>query len=143
VLAGSRDIGQIDRLRLTGSTADWLNHLPEQVEHRAAVSGGTLRVGLPVVDMVTGFNAVIGVLLALQERQRSGRGQFVKAALYDSGLSLLHPHAAHWFMNGEVSKRTGNAHPNIHPYDTLRTRTDPIFVAVGNDRQFASLRDCR
>lgn len=50
--------------------------------------GGPLRVGLPVVDMTTGLNAVIGVLLALRARERSGRGQFVEAALYDSGLSL-------------------------------------------------------
>ena len=104
--------------------------------------GGPLRVGLPVVDMVTGMNAVIGVLLALQERQRSGRGQFVEAALYDSGLALLHPHAANWFMNGKTPQRTGNAHPNIYPYDTLATATDPIFLAVGNDRQFASLCRC-
>lgn len=103
--------------------------------------GGPLRVGLPVVDMVTGLNAVIGVLLALQERTRSGRGQFVEAALYDSGLSLLHPHAANWFMDGRNPKRTGNAHPNIYPYDALRTGTDPVFVAVGNDRQFAAF--CR
>ncbi|MDM0067592.1 CoA transferase [Variovorax sp. J31P207] len=103
--------------------------------------GGPLRVGLPVVDMVTGLNAVIGVLLALQERQRSGRGQFVEAALYDSGLSLLHPHAANWFLDGRTPRRTGNAHPNIYPYDALRTGTDPIFLAVGNDRQFASF--CR
>lgn len=103
--------------------------------------GGPLRVGLPVVDMVTGLNAVIGVLLALQERQKSGRGQFVEAALYDSGLSLLHPHAANWFMDGRNPKRTGNAHPNIYPYDALRTGTDPVFVAVGNDRQFAAF--CR
>ncbi len=103
--------------------------------------GGPLRVGLPVVDMVTGLNAVIGVLLALQERQRSGRGQLVEAALYDSGLSLLHPHAANWFMDGRNPKRTGNAHPNIYPYDALRTGTDPVFVAVGNDRQFAAF--CR
>jgi crotonobetainyl-CoA:carnitine CoA-transferase CaiB-like acyl-CoA transferase len=103
--------------------------------------GGPLRVGLPVVDMVTGLNAVIGVLLALQERQRSGRGQLVEAALYDSGLSLLHPHAANWFMDGRAPRRTGNAHPNIYPYDALRTATDPVFVAVGNDRQFASF--CR
>ncbi|MDM0116516.1 CoA transferase [Variovorax sp. J22R133] len=101
-------------------------------------SGDALRVGLPVVDMVTGLNAVIGVLLALQERQRSGKGQFVEAALYDSGLSLLHPHAANWFMDGRKPKRTGNAHPNIYPYDALNTGTDPIFLAVGNDRQFAS-----
>jgi len=101
--------------------------------------GDALRVGLPVVDMVTGLNAVIGVLLALQERQRSGHGQFVEAALYDSGISLLHPHAANWFMDGRVPGRTGNAHPNIYPYDTFRTRTDPLFLAVGNDRQFGVL----
>ena len=104
--------------------------------------GGPLRVGLPVVDMVTGLNAVIGVLLALQERERSGRGQFVEAALYDSGLSLLHPHAANWFVDGEAPRRTGNAHPNIYPYDALATATEPIFVAVGNDRQFAAFCDC-
>lgn len=103
--------------------------------------GGPLRVGLPVVDMVTGLNAVIGVLLALQERNKSGKGQFIEAALYDSGLSLLHPHAANWFMNGRAPRRTGNAHPNIYPYDALRTGTDPIFLAVGNDRQFAAF--CR
>ncbi len=103
--------------------------------------GDALRVGLPVVDMVTGLNAVIGVLLALQERHKSGQGQFVEAALYDSGLSLLHPHAANWFMDGRTPRRTGNAHPNIYPYDALRTGTDPIFLAVGNDRQFAAF--CR
>ncbi|WP_423199500.1 MULTISPECIES: CaiB/BaiF CoA transferase family protein [unclassified Cupriavidus] len=101
--------------------------------------GEPLRVGLPVVDMVTGLNAALGVLLALQERERSGRGQFVEAALYDSGLSLLHPHAANWFMSGKAPRRTGNAHPNIYPYDTVATATDPIFLAVGNDRQFRIL----
>lgn len=101
--------------------------------------GQPLRAGLPVVDMVTGLNAALGVLLALQERGRSGRGQFVEAALYDSGLSLLHPHAANWFMNGKTPLRTGNAHPNIYPYDTVATATDPVFLAVGNDRQFRIL----
>jgi len=103
--------------------------------------GEPLRVGLPVVDMVTGLNAVIGILLALQERHRSGKGQFIEAALYDSGISLLHPHAANWFMDGRVPQRTGNAHPNIYPYDTFRTGTEPLFLAIGNDRQFATLCD--
>lgn len=98
-----------------------------------------LRVGLPVVDMVTGLNAVIGILLALQERQRSGQGQFVEAALYDCGLSLLHPHAANWFGDGRIPTRTGNAHPNIYPYDAFPTGTVPLFLAVGNDRQFQQL----
>lgn len=103
--------------------------------------GGALRLGLPVVDMVTGLNAALGVMLALHERQRSGRGQFVEAALYDSGLSLLHPHGANWFLSGDQPKRTGNAHPNIYPYDSFATGTEPIFLAVGNDKQFGIL--CR
>ncbi len=101
--------------------------------------GAPLRVGLPVIDMVTGLNAALGVMLALQERQRSGRGQFVEAALYDSGLSLLHPHGANWFLDGAEPQRTGNAHPNIYPYDSMATGTEPIFLAVGNDRQFTIL----
>ncbi|MEG1770875.1 MAG: CoA transferase [Comamonas sp.] len=101
--------------------------------------GGPLRVGLPVVDMVTGMNAVIGVMMALHERQRSGQGQLVDAALYDSGISLLHPHAANWFMDGKTPQRSGNAHPNIAPYDVLQTATIPVFFAVGNDRQFKLL----
>ena len=103
--------------------------------------GDPLRVGLPVVDMVTGLNAVIGVLLALHERAASGQGQLVDAALYDSGLSLLHPHAANWFMSGKLPQRTGNAHPNIYPYDVIRTGGAPVFLAVGNDRQFRLLCD--
>lgn len=103
--------------------------------------GGALRVGLPVVDMVTGLNAALGAMLALHERARSGRGQFVEAALYDSGLSLLHPHGANWFLSGGTPRRTGNAHPNIYPYDSFATGSEPIFLAVGNDRQFGIL--CR
>ncbi|HSW17896.1 MAG TPA: CoA transferase [Ramlibacter sp.] len=103
--------------------------------------GEPLRVGLPVVDLVTGLNAALGVLLALQDRARTGKGQFVEASLYDCGLSLLHPHAANWFMDSREPKLTGNAHPNIYPYDAFPTRTAPIFLAVGNDRQFGLL--CR
>ena len=103
--------------------------------------GGPLRVGLPIVDMVTGLNAVIGILLALNERNRSGFGQSVDITLYDCGISLLHPHLPNYFTSGKTPQRTGNAHPNITPYDSYRTRTSPIFLAVGNDRQFAKLCD--
>ncbi|MCL1960838.1 MAG: CoA transferase [Desulfovibrionaceae bacterium] len=98
--------------------------------------GEPLRVGLPIVDLVTGLNAALGVLLALHERARSGKGQFIEASLYDSALSLLHPHAANWFLDGREPRPTGNAHPNIYPYDAFPTRSEPVFLAVGNDRQF-------
>lgn len=98
-----------------------------------------LRVGVPVVDLVTGLNAVIGILLALQERQKSGLGQMVDVSLFDSGLSVLHPHSANYLFTGDLPARTGNAHPNITPYDTFETATGPIFLAVGSDKQFAKL----
>ena len=106
-----------------------------------ARGGEPLRVGLPVVDMVTGLNAALGISFALLERQRSGRGQFLEVALYDAGLSLLHPHAANHLMDGRIPGRSGNAHPNITPYDTFATGTEKIFLAVGNDKQFTTL--CR
>ncbi|HXP32243.1 MAG TPA: CoA transferase [Stellaceae bacterium] len=99
--------------------------------------GEPLRVGLPVVDLATGFNAAIAILAALQERARSGQGQFIEVALYDSALALLHPYATNWFLTGKAPKRTGNAHPNLYPYDQFHTRGKPIFLAVGNNRQFA------
>lgn len=105
------------------------------------LGGDPLRVGLPVVDMVTGLNAAIGVLMALNERASSGKGQFIETALYDCGVSLLHPHLPNYYLSGKVAKPSGNAHPNICPYDTFATKTDPIFLAVGNNRQFEIL--CR
>jgi crotonobetainyl-CoA:carnitine CoA-transferase CaiB-like acyl-CoA transferase len=99
--------------------------------------GSPLRVGLPVVDMVTGLNAALGIMMALHERESSGHGQFVESTLYDSAVSLLHPHAANWFLNSKRPVLTGNAHPNIYPYDAFPSATVPIFMAVGNDRQFA------
>jgi len=98
------------------------------------------RVGIPLVDAATGMQAALGVLLALYERERSQKGQVVEATLYDTALSLLHPHAAN-VLYGSDAPRTGNGHPNLVPYDLYQTATIPIFIAVGNDRQFATL--CR
>ncbi len=101
------------------------------------VDGEPLRVGLPVVDLATGLNAALAIMMALQERQRSGKGQFVEATLYDCAVALLHPYAANWFLSQKPPQRTGNQHPNVSPYDQFRTRTKRIFLAVGNNRQFA------
>jgi crotonobetainyl-CoA:carnitine CoA-transferase CaiB-like acyl-CoA transferase len=98
--------------------------------------GEPLRVGVPVVDLATGLNAALAIMMALHERQRSGRGQFVEATLYDCAVALLHPYAANWFLSGKPPQRTGNQHPNVAPYDQFRTRTKPIFLAIGNNRQF-------
>jgi crotonobetainyl-CoA:carnitine CoA-transferase CaiB-like acyl-CoA transferase len=100
---------------------------------------GPLRLGSPVVDMVTGLHAAIAISMALYEREHSGQGQFVETTLYDTGISLLHPHAANWFMSGRLPQLSGNAHPNISPYDLYVSKTRPVFLAVGNDGQFRRL----
>ncbi len=102
---------------------------------------GPTRVGLPVVDMVTGLNAVIAVMMALTHRAATGKGQFVESALFDSALSLLHPHAPNVFLSGKEPRLTGNDHPNISPYSSYATATRPVYLAVGNNRQFARLCD--
>ncbi len=102
-------------------------------------TGDPLRVGVPLVDMVTGMLSFAAVLLALQERHRSGRGQLVDCTLLDSALSLLHPHSSAWLADGQLPRRTGSAHPTIAPYDTFHTKEGLFFVSAANDRQFAAL----
>jgi len=97
---------------------------------------GALRVGVPVVDIMTGYNALVGVLLALAARQRSGRGQRVEATLFDTGLGLLIPHGANWMASGNTPQRMGSAHPNITPYDSFKARDGELFLGVVNDGQF-------
>jgi formyl-CoA transferase len=106
-----------------------------------APESGPVRIGIPLVDLGSGLNALAGILMALLARQVSGRGQFLEVTLYDSAIGLLHPHAANWFMSGRPPRLTGNAHPNISPYDLYPTEGRPIFLGIGNDRQFATL--CR
>jgi crotonobetainyl-CoA:carnitine CoA-transferase CaiB-like acyl-CoA transferase len=98
--------------------------------------GGPTRVGMPIVDVVTGIYCAFGVMLALSARAQTGRGQLIDGCLYDTALSLLIPHAANWFASGAVPGLTGSAHPNISPYDKFTTAQGEIFLGVVNDGQF-------
>jgi len=102
---------------------------------------GPTRLGNPIVDIATGLFAAIAILMALQERERSGQGQFCDMTLHDCGMALLHPHAANYFLNGRRPHATGNPHPNLAPYSKFRTRTCEIFVAAGNDPAFRKFCD--
>jgi formyl-CoA transferase len=102
-------------------------------------STGPMRLGTAMVDMGTGLYSAIGILMALQERTRSGRGQYLDMTLYDCGMALLHPQAANYFLNGKRPTGTGNPHPNLVPYDKFPTRTCEIFIASGNNGQFRKL----
>jgi crotonobetainyl-CoA:carnitine CoA-transferase CaiB-like acyl-CoA transferase len=97
---------------------------------------GPTRVGVPIVDYLTGYNALTGVLLALAARERTGFGQRVEVTLFDTGLALLVPHAANWLCSGNVPGRLGSAHPNIAPYDKFAASDGEIFLGILNDGQF-------
>ncbi|HQV03519.1 MULTISPECIES: CoA transferase [unclassified Novosphingobium] len=100
---------------------------------------GPVRMGTPVVDIGTGLIACNAILAALIERGRSGLGQKIEVPLYDCAISMLHPQAANALMSGNIPVATGNGHPNIVPYDMFETRTGKIYLAVGNNGQFAKL----
>jgi len=104
-----------------------------------AADGPPFRSGAPVSDLAAGLYAAAGLAMALVERARSGRGQMVEVSLLDASVSLLRPHGANWLAGGERPRRAGNAHPNLAPYDLFETARGAVFVAVGNDRQFARL----
>ncbi len=102
-------------------------------------STGPMRLGTAIVDMGTGLYSTVGILMALHERARSGRGQYLDMALYDCGLALLHPQAPNYFLSGKRPVGTGNPHPNLVPYDKFPTRTCEIFIASGNNVQFRKM----
>ena len=100
---------------------------------------GPMRMGTPIVDIATGLYAVIAILMALHERSKSGLGQYCDMTLHDCGMSLLHPQAANFFLNGKRPMPMGNPHPNLAPYEKYQTRTCEIFIASGNNGQWRKL----
>ncbi len=102
-------------------------------------ANGPTRMGTPIVDIGTGLIACNAILAALIERFASGLGQAIEVPLYDCAISMMHPQAANALMSGKVPVATGNGHPNIVPYDMFETRTGKLYLAVGNNGQFAKL----
>ena len=97
------------------------------------------KVGVALVDVLTGLHATVGILAALHERSLSGLGQQVSVNLLSSTLSALVNQAQAVVGAGAVPRAMGNAHPSIAPYETLPTADGVLVLAVGNDRQFGSL----
>ena len=102
--------------------------------------GPPVRVGVSSADLVAGMWAVIGILAALRERDRSGQGQWVDISLLDGSVSWLAYVAAGYFATGTRPPRYGSAHPTIAPYQGFATKDGELMLAVGNDaiwRRFA------
>ena len=98
--------------------------------------GEPQRVGVAVTDLFSGLYAVIGILAALRERDRTGRGQHLDIALLDCATAVLANQAMNFFATGEAPGRTGNGHPNIVPYQVFPVADGDVIVATGNDGQY-------
>jgi crotonobetainyl-CoA:carnitine CoA-transferase CaiB-like acyl-CoA transferase len=103
--------------------------------------GDPAKAGVALVDVLTGQNAVAGILLALRERDRTGVGQLVEVNLLSSLLSALTNQAASTLATGAAPRRLGNAHPSIAPYAVFRAADRELVIAVGNDKQFRALAE--
>jgi crotonobetainyl-CoA:carnitine CoA-transferase CaiB-like acyl-CoA transferase len=99
--------------------------------------GPAYRLGVAIADLVAGLLAAQGITLALFARERTGHGQQVDISMLDGVVSLLSYHASTYLTTGAGSRRSGNRHATIAPYDTFPAADGEFFLAVGNDEQFA------
>lgn len=97
------------------------------------------KVGVAVTDVVTGLYGTIGVLAAVEQRHRTGKGQHIDMSLLDCATALLANQAMNFLATGDSPSRKGNDHPNISPYQVLPTSDGHIILAVGNDGQYQRL----
>lgn len=104
-----------------------------------APGAGPVKVGVALTDIMTGLYATIGILSALNHRQRTGEGQYVETGLLDVQVATLANQAMNYLVSGQAPRRMGNAHPNIVPYEAFPTADGDMVLTVGNDDQFARL----
>ena len=98
--------------------------------------GEPTKMGVAIVDILTGMNAAIGTLAALQARERTGRGQQVEVSLFESGVAALINLASSYLLGAIVPGLMGNWHPNVVPYGVFSASDRPFVLAAANDRFF-------
>lgn len=98
--------------------------------------GAPQKIGVAFADIMTGLYAVIAIQAALHMRARTGHGQHIDMALFDTMTGVLANQAMNWFAGGVSPTRLGNAHPNIVPYAVFPVRDGWFILAVGNDAQY-------
>jgi crotonobetainyl-CoA:carnitine CoA-transferase CaiB-like acyl-CoA transferase len=98
--------------------------------------GPPTRVGVAVSDIFTGVYSVIGILAALEQRHKTGKGAYVDTALVDSTVGVLANNVMNYLVSGKIPERLGNAHANIVPYQEFPASDGFLIVATGNDRQY-------
>src|SRR5471030_2085977 len=98
--------------------------------------GPPTRVGVAISDIFTGVYSVVGILAALAQREKTGKGSYVDSALVDSTVGVLANQGLNYLVSGDIPKRIGNSHPNIVPYQEFPVADGHIIIATGNDNQY-------
>lgn len=101
-------------------------------------AAGPMRAGTAVADSSSGLYAALGILVALQERDRSGQGQWVQSSLLEAQIALMDFQAARYLVDGEVPKSTGNDHPTVTPMGVVETSDGHLNLGIGSDTQWRS-----
>ncbi|MBX9751074.1 MAG: CoA transferase [Roseococcus sp.] len=101
--------------------------------------GAPQKVGVPIVDLMTGMYAAIAILAAVAKRERNGEGETIDLAMLDVQAAFLSNQAMNWLVGAKVPHRAGNRHPNIQPQDVFPAADGHVVLAVGNDGQFVKL----
>ena len=103
--------------------------------------GGPQKVGIPILDLMTGMYTTVAVLAALAGREVTGQGDYIDVAMLDVQTAVLANQAMNYLMTGRTPRRQGNRHPNIMPQDVFSCSDGDVVLAVGNDGQFAKMCD--
>lgn len=129
----------------TGPSADLPGYDPaiEAVSGLMSITGQPdgppTKVGVAVVDVLTGCQASFGIISALMYRERSGLGQRVDVSLFETALAALANQASAYLISGQIPERHGNAHPAIVPFEVFETLDRPVMVCAGSDGLFQRL----
>jgi crotonobetainyl-CoA:carnitine CoA-transferase CaiB-like acyl-CoA transferase len=105
------------------------------------VGGPPSKIGVAALDVLAGLHACVGILAALSVRQKTGRGQLVRAGLFESSVASLVNQASNYLIGGVVPHHAGNEHPNIVPYQSFEASDDAFVLAIGNDKLYQSMCD--
>jgi len=100
---------------------------------------GPQKVGIPILDLMTGMYGAVSVLAALANREQTGRGDFIDLAMLDVQTAVLANQAMNYLLSGRTPQRQGNRHPNIMPQDVFKCADGDVVLAVGNDGQYAKM----
>ncbi|MBB2198790.1 CoA:oxalate CoA-transferase [Gluconacetobacter sp. 1c LMG 22058] len=139
IYAASSGFGHSGPMSLSPAYDTIIQGMSGLMEATGFPDGPATRVGTSISDIAAGLYLYAGIVTALYDRERTGKGTQVDIAMFDATLAFLeHPFMA-WAATGKAPERIGNRHPSMTPFDTFAAQDRPFVLCCGNDHLFAVL----